>query len=533
MNAPDLDPFRELVRQRSGLRLDTLAETCLLDAVRQRMTATEAPATSAYLRRVLADDGEFGELISLLTINETYFFREPGHLELLTERFLPPLLAEPGERPLRILSAGCSSGEEPYSIAIAIREKLGENACRRVSISACDIDRHALARARQARYAEYSFRATPPALRQRYFRSVRGNDPLPGQPPVQQLIEPIRRMVGLHALNLLCGQLPPALQALDVIFFRNVSIYFDAASRECILRRLHAAMREGAYLLLGAAETLANDLGIFRLREDARGFFFVKEGDRLPPRVPTGATVPGPRPARRPLPLAALPAGDNQARAAPSPLGSAGTRTVALAASSPSPDAHDAPRQPASPAPSSPPRRAAASMRAVIVAEQTAAAAALLRTGQGAAALERLASLRTMAPDDVALCLLESYALLLARRFAEADAQARGLLDDDPWLADAHVLRGLCAKWQGDALAAIEHMKTAAYSRPDCWPIHYYLGGLLYEAQPAKARRAYHTALVQLSAQGDPDGGLRLPLNLPVADLRLLCEQRGKRCEHP
>lgn len=540
MNAPDLTPFRELVRQRSGLRLDTLAETCLQDAVCQRMAATQTPASSAYFSRVLADDGEFGELISLLTINETYFFREPAHLELLTERFLPPLLAEPGERPLRILSAGCSSGEEPYSIAIAIREKFGENACRRVSISACDIDRHALARARQACYAEYSFRATPPALRQRYFRSGREYGPPPGPAPVQQLIEPIRRMVGFHALNLLGGQLPPALDALDVVFFRNVSIYFDAASRERILRQLHAAMREGAYLVLGAAETLANDLGIFRLREDQRGFFFVKEGDRLAPRAPTAAALPAARPARRPppplRPLAPFPAGDWQARAVRSPPRATSTRTVAPAVSLPSHDAHDvhaAPRQPAFPAPSGTPGRAALSMRAAIVAEQTAAATALLRAGQGAAALERCASLRTMAPDDVALRLLESYALLLARRFSEADRQARGLLDDDPWLADAHVLRGLCAKWQGDDAAAIEHLKTAAYSRPDCWPVHYYLGSLLHEAQPAKARRAYHTALVQMSAQGDPDGGLRLPLNLPVADLRLLCEQRSKRSERP
>ncbi len=523
MIAPDLAPFRELVRQRSGLRLDTLAEACLHDAVHQRMTATRAPASSAYFSRVLADDGEFGELISLLTINETYFFREPGHLELLTERFLPRLLADAGERPLRILSAGCSSGEEPYSIAIALREKLGADACRRIAISACDIDRHALARARQARYAEYSFRATPPALRQRYFYSRPANDPRPDQAPRQQLIEPIRRMVDFHALNLLCGPLPPALSELDVVFFRNVSIYFDAASRERILRQLHAAMRDGAYLVLGAAETLANDLGIFRLREDARGFFFVKGDDRSPPCAPVATAMPDAQAARRPLhtlhtppPLRTLPSaptGGSQALAARTALRAAKAPAVAQASSV----ASLVPR-PASGA---------------VVAEQTDAVAALLRAGQGSAALERLASLRTTAPDDIALRLLESYALLLARRFSDADAQARGLLDDDPWLTEAHVLRGLCAKWQGDDAAAIGHLKTAAYSRPDCWPLHYYLGGLLYEAQPAKARRAYHTALVQMSTHDDPDGGLRLPLNLPVADLRLLCAQRGKPGEQP
>ena len=99
MIAPDLTPFRELVRQRSGLRLDTLAETCLHDAVCQRMAATQAPVSSAYFSRVLADDGEFGELISLLTINETYFFRENEQIQLLCDTLLPRLLAH-RQRPI-------------------------------------------------------------------------------------------------------------------------------------------------------------------------------------------------------------------------------------------------------------------------------------------------------------------------------------------------------------------------------------------------------------------------------------------------
>jgi len=89
------------------------------------------------------------------------------------------------------------------------------------------------------------------------------------------------------------------------------------------------------------------------------------------------------------------------------------------------------------------------------------------------------------------------------------------------------MLLGFAAKWQNDSEAAIEHFKSAVYSRPDCWPAHYYLGSLWHETQPAKARREYRTALIQMTANPDPDGGLRLPLDLPVADIRFLCERRG------
>ena len=89
------------------------------------------------------------------------------------------------------------------------------------------------------------------------------------------------------------------------------------------------------------------------------------------------------------------------------------------------------------------------------------------------------------------------------------------------------MLLGFIAKWQDDSVAAIGHFKTAVYTRPDCWPAHYYLGGLLQASDAAKARREYRTALMQLTSNPDPDGGLRLPLDLPVADIRFLCERRS------
>jgi len=475
MTHGDLLPFQALVHRRSGLQLETMAESCLMLAVQKRMLATQAKQSSDYYAQLLGDDAEFDELLSLLTINETYFYREQKQLELLTERFVPALLAKADGQPLRILSAGCSTGEEPYSIAIALREKFGESACRLVSIAAGDIDQHALCRARQAHYSEYSFRAMPQHLRERYFTRV----PKQGY----RLDETIRSMVEFHSLNLLASPLPEQLADFDVVFFRNVSIYFDAPSRSRILRALHGVMRETGYLILGSAETLANDLGVFQLREDGRSFYFAK-----------GEAPPTPRPPAKPrgLPSHALPVQNAAPRAAAKPL-----------------------RAPLPAAPEA------------TTAKQLDAIRAKIRAGLYGAALEQLAPLRLAAPDQVDVQLLQGYALLQSRHFAEAAVLARQLLEHDHWSVEAMMLLGFAAKWQDDSTAAIDHFKSAAYTRPDCWPAHFYLGGLWQQAQPAKARREYRTTLRQLAVNPDPDGGLRLPLDLPVADIRFLCEQHS------
>jgi len=166
-------------------------------------------------------------------------------------------------------------------------------------------------------------------------------------------------------------------------------------------------------------------------------------------------------------------------------------------------------------------------MLAVIAAEKIDAIRVQVRAKQYGAALEQLAPLRRAAPDDVDAQLLESYALLQSRRFADAAALARRVLERDHWSVDAMMLLGFAAKWQDDSAAAIDHFKSAAYTRPDCWPAHYYLGGLLHKTQADKARREYRTALMQQDFNPDPDGGLRLPLDLPLADIRFLCERRG------
>ncbi|WP_190288079.1 protein-glutamate O-methyltransferase CheR [Marichromatium sp. AB32] len=288
----DLSPLRTLIKERIGLHFDAASETTLREALARRIAHTASDGPAAYLARLRADETELMALGSLLTINETYFYREAQHLELLTDHLIPTLRARdraPPETPIRILSAGCSSGEEPYSIAIALEQRLGAEAAAAVRISAGDLDPEVLERARAGRYGTFTFRALDPALRARHFTRLDN-----GQ---HQLAAAIRARVDFLALNLLARDYPPGLQGQDVIFYRNVSIYFDPPTRAQVLAQLARLLNPGGFLIVGVAETLANDIGLLR-QHVHRGIFYFSNDPLAPP---ARALAPS-RPVRRPPP---------------------------------------------------------------------------------------------------------------------------------------------------------------------------------------------------------------------------------------
>ena len=290
----NLAPFKELIKQRCGLLFNGAGETPLADGLRKRMAATGAEGGSSYLARLQRDAAEFDELVCLLTINETYFYREPEHLKLLVERLIPRSLGRrPGATAVSILSAGCSSGEEPYSIAMALQEKYGESAAQLFHLVGGDIDKGALNKARSARYTEFSFRGLAPEMRERYFER-QGNQ-------AWKVRTDLLRQVHFLPLNLLDQRDLSALREFDIIFFRNVSIYFDTPTRRLILQHLAALLKDDGYLIVGAAETLANDLGVLKLVEEDGLFYFSKQTSvALRPRedLAYAASRPGGSPKR-------------------------------------------------------------------------------------------------------------------------------------------------------------------------------------------------------------------------------------------
>ena len=265
--AGGLEPFKQLIKGPCGLQFEGDDATRLAQALHERCTH-HAVALPAYLALVQRSASELQELVNLLTINETYFFRESAQIDWLVQHLAPRLLAcSQGAWPIRILSAACSTGEEPYSIALALWQKYGDHAARWFTVLGGDIDSHALARARAALYSDFSFRGVPEQVRQRHFtRTAQG----------WQLAQPVREMVTFHELNLLAPVHDGALQDCDVVFCRNVSIYFDTPTRRTIQQGLAALLRDEGVLVIGLAETLANDLGVLPLVEDAGLFYFAK-----------------------------------------------------------------------------------------------------------------------------------------------------------------------------------------------------------------------------------------------------------------
>ena len=498
----NLHPIKTFIKQRLGLHFAEHAEDSLRRALHTRMADCRIASAADYLQRLSVDETELHELTSLLTINETYFYREPQHLHLLTETLLPRLLAERGAAgALRILSLGCSTGEEPYSIAIALREQYGQAAERLFQISAGDVDRQALKKAQAGCYGAYSFRALPEPLIERYFTPLN---------PQQRQIDPaLRRQVAFRPLNLLAEHYPEDWSGQDVVFFRNVSIYFDTETRRALQQRLRALLNPGGALIVGATETLSNNFGLLILQEQDGVFFFRKlapghAANHLPaPELAT--TTPLARLATQPA-LEQTPPRRAASRSAP-PM-------VPVAASTPS-------ALPASAAPALPAQADA----------DYQAALALTHEQRFDEALQRLAAQCAGAAPPLESLLLQGQLLLELRDVAGAAAAAQRVLTLDPWSADALILQGRIARLRGDPQSAIQQFRQAVYHRPDGWLAHYHLAELYRETdQVDLACREYRIVLRQLE---DSAQALRaislLPLAVSIPDLRFLCRTQLSR----
>jgi len=202
-------------------------------------------------------DAEYDHIFDLITTNETYFFREPAQLTAFAEEIVPELLARKPVKKLRIWSAGCASGEEPYSIAILLQEN-GWFKQASIEIFGSDLNQQVLARARRGIYRENSFRSTSQILREKYFaRQPDGS---------WQISDEIRNRVSLGRMNIYDQARVSLLGSLDVVFCRNVIIYFDDASKRLVINNFYQRLVDGGYLLLGHSESLISLSTQFKLK---------------------------------------------------------------------------------------------------------------------------------------------------------------------------------------------------------------------------------------------------------------------------
>lgn len=200
-----------------------------------------------YLRSHPERETELGRLVSLITNNETYFFRETNQFNILVRHVLPPLRPSLKERALKVLCAGCSSGEEAYSLVIALQNAGFETGGINWEIDAHDVDSEQIAKAREAVYDQSSLRACDPEARRRYFTSLNGR---------YQLKDRHRQGVRFFQTNLVTPKRILGSGVYDVVLCRNMLIYFTHSAFSSSIDLFARSLRPGGYLMLGHSESL-------------------------------------------------------------------------------------------------------------------------------------------------------------------------------------------------------------------------------------------------------------------------------------
>jgi chemotaxis protein methyltransferase CheR len=248
-----LSRLSELVAERLGLEFPRERWTDLKRAVYAAAQELGRRDVGQYLQDLLASNPTRGEveiLASHLTVGETYFFRDNRSLEILEQHIIGNLTdADPPRRQLRIWSAGCATGEEPYSIAILLSRIIPDLNNRNVSILATDLNTRSLEKASEGIYGEWSFRNTPPWVKSRYFA--------PTTDRRWAIARAVKALVTFACLNLREDAYPSPLgctNAMDIIFCRNVLMYFTPEARKRVVDQFHRSLAPGGWLIVSPAE---------------------------------------------------------------------------------------------------------------------------------------------------------------------------------------------------------------------------------------------------------------------------------------
>lgn len=277
----DFEYITRLIRERSGIVLGSEKRYLVESRLAPVMQRHDWASLREFVRQLRTQP--FGSLhrqvVEAMTTNETSFFRDRHPFELLRQKILPLLIERRANvRQLHVWSAACSSGQEPYTIAMLLREHFPELATWSVQLLGTDLDTAILTRAREGRYSQLEVnRGLPASLLVKYFEKTGSN---------WQIKESVRDMVRIEQLNLTSAW--PPMPTWDIVFMRNVLIYFGIENKKLILKRVRQSLKADGYLFLGGAETTMNideeferaplaKAGCYRLRAAGRSAHAVCE----------------------------------------------------------------------------------------------------------------------------------------------------------------------------------------------------------------------------------------------------------------
>ena len=440
----DVERFRAALVARFGLWFDD-GKFEFLATVLDRRLRCGSDSAAGYLVKLesrAVSAGELRELAQELTVGETYFFRHADQFRAFSEVALPARVeARAVSKQLRFLSAGCSSGEEAFSLSILARRQLG-NSPYEITIRGVDINPKVLERARAARYSPWALRETPEEFQRQYF-DVEGRDHV--------LSKAIRDSVQFDEENLVADDswVP---ESYDVIFCRNVLMYFTPEQAQRVVKRFARALAPGGYLFLGHAENLRGLSLAFDLRHTHATFYYQRraasaelaqgfERTELPESPPRSLVT------------------SNWTSTWLDTVQRSSDRIRALTESSLLDSSPEAALEP--------PRTARLDLSLALE---------LLSHERFTEALEVLARLPVSAAKDPDTVLLRAALLTHSGHLEAAELACSELLALDGLSAGAHYLRSLCRERQADTRAATEHAQIASYLDPSFAMPHLHLG---------------------------------------------------------
>ncbi len=249
ITAEEFQRFRTLIYDESGISLSDKKQSFLASRLSKRLRDLGVETFSEYYEKVTEDPTreEFTCMLDLISTNKTDFFREPKHFDFLRDTIIPELATA---KRIRIWSSACSTGEEPYTIAITLCDGVQDPAQWDFKILASDLSTRVLAKAASGVYDQGRFRDVPPDTLKRHFLRGRGDNE-----GVFKVKPHLASMIRFRRLNLMDDHFP-IKTPLDLIFCRNVMIYFDRPTQETLVNKFHRYLKPGGYLFIGHSESL-------------------------------------------------------------------------------------------------------------------------------------------------------------------------------------------------------------------------------------------------------------------------------------
>ncbi|MBF0242794.1 MAG: protein-glutamate O-methyltransferase CheR [Desulfamplus sp.] len=275
LSMTEFENLSSFVYRKTGIRFESKKIYFISKRVQKRMQSLGVQTIDEYIRLLRFADlkgAEFQNLVDLLTVNETYFFRDFPQLQAFAEHCLPEIAkakVDQGKYNLRIWSAPCSTGEEPYTLGIIMHTMLDNVKQWDIQILASDIDRNVLENARLGIYAERSIRDVPPEYLNAYFKTTSKGD--------YRINSDVKKMVRFEHLNLSDKDIVRDKKGFDFIFCRNLLIYFDDLSRKQLVDHFYLALNPGGFLFLGSSESVGRISTAFKMKRAGSHLVYYKD----------------------------------------------------------------------------------------------------------------------------------------------------------------------------------------------------------------------------------------------------------------